>query len=407
MTPSQPLSRRDLLRGRIAGRRPGVNAVFRPEPGPEGDVLVCLFLRGGMDGLHVVPPHGDRHYARHRPTLALLPPDARGAKTLDLDGFFALHPNLAPLMEPYRAGELAIVHACGTPDRTRSHFEAMATMECGIDDGSLGESGWLGRHLAISGTKRRTALRALALGDMVPQSLHGAMGAVAVSSLSEFRLKTPERWGPAFRTALTALYAPGADPVSEGGRDTLNLLRSMERLDPKEYRPVAGARYPDGDFGSHLRQVAQLIKADVGLEVACVDLGGWDSHVAQGPLLDGLTRDLGQGLAALRTDLGDRFRRVTVLAMSEFGRRAYENSGVGTDHGRATCMFVMGGGIHGGRVFARWPGLAPDHLEEPGDLRVTTDYRDVLAEIVRDRLGNPELARVFPGRALTPCGVTG
>lgn len=382
--------------------------MVRPE-GPPGDVLVCLFLRGGMDSLHVVPPHGDANYYRHRPTLALARPDdsraGKAARALDLDGRFGLHPNMAPALDLFRAGELAIIHACGTPDSTRSHFEAMATMEGGVDDGSTASSGWLGRHLASAPRRSRSPLRAVALGEIVPDSLRGGLGAVAVDSLAEFRLKAPDRWAAAFGGSLAALYAGGEDEVRSAGRETLALLKSVAQLDPAGYRPAGGARYPEGDFGDHLRQVAQLVKADLGLEVACLDLGGWDSHVAQPTLLDGLTRDLARGLLALRVDLGHQFRRVTVVAMSEFGRRAYENSGLGTDHGRATCLFVAGGGIRGGRVYGRWPGLAQEQLEGPGDLRVTTDYRDVLGEVVRERLRNPALMQVFPGHEVRSLGI--
>jgi uncharacterized protein (DUF1501 family) len=384
--------------------------LFRPQDGPPGDALVCIFLRGGADGLHLVAPYGDAAYYAERPRIAVARPDDRGAprerRGVALDGFFALHPTLAPLQEAYRAGHLAIVHAVGSPDESRSHFEAMATMERGVGDGSTATAGWLGRHLQTAPGSRRSAspLRALAIGDTLPQSLEGALGATAVPSLEAFRLALPAGWSPGFRAALAGLYEADRGPVADAGRETLQLLRSLEQMDPARYRPAGGARYPESDFGHGLRQIAQLIRAEVGLEVACLDLGGWDSHIGQEALLEELMRDLAGGLAAFHADLGEKGRRggpplldrVTVVAMSEFGRRVRENGGLGTDHGRATCFWLLGGGIAGGRVLADWPGLAEERLEGPGDLRVTIDYRDLLAEVVARRLRNPSWAHVFP-----------
>jgi uncharacterized protein (DUF1501 family) len=218
-----------------------------------------------------------------------------------------------------------------------------------------------------------------------------------VHSLDDFRLALPAAWSPGFRIALADLYQEGGDPVAEAGRETLELLRALDRMNPERYRPRGGAEYPEGDFGRGLREIAQLIKAALGLEVACLDLGGWDSHFGQGPLLETLMSDLARGLAAFHADLGEHLNRVTVVVMSEFGRRVRENGALGTDHGRGTCFALMGGGVRGGRVLADWPGLEESQLEGPGDLRVTIDYRDLLAEVVARRLGNRDWARVFPG----------
>lgn len=391
--PAPTLTRRNLLR-KIA---PGGSSrmLFRPETERRGDVLITIFLRGGMDGLHTVPPHADPAYHRHRATLAVSDPGTSGG-CLDLNGYFGLHPTLAPLHDLYRAGRLAVVHASGSPDQTLSHFEAMQTMERGVSDGSDTASGWISRHLASLDTGNTSPMRAVAFGDVLPKSLQGILTATAIRSLLEVRLAVPEGWSGEFRQILAGMYAPGDDPVRAGGRGTLGLLRSLEKLDPATYRPDGGATYPEGELGQGLRQTAQLIKADVGLEVAALDLGGWDSHVAQGALLEGLMKQLGQGLHALNSDLGDRMRRVTVIAMSEFGRRVHENSGLGTDHGRATAMFLLGGGIRGGKVYGEWPGLAADRLDRDGNLRVTTDYRDILGEVVSRRLGNTSLNQVFP-----------
>jgi uncharacterized protein (DUF1501 family) len=383
----RPISRRELLTGK--------KLVFRPN-GPKGDVLISIFLRGGMDGLHAVPPHGDPAYGGPRPTLAVPEPGKTGG-AVDLDGRFGLHPELAPLAELYRAKRLAIVHACGSPDTTLSHFEAMQTMERGVSDGNATASGWLTRHLATMDTGSSSPIRAIAFGDVMPKSLQGSLTAMAVRSLTEFRLGEPEGWGAGFRKTLSGFYGAGDDPARAAGRETLELLRSLEKLDPDAYRPEGGAAYPETDLGRRLRQAAQLVKAELGLEVAALDLGGWDSHVAQDTLMKGLMQELGQALHALHADLGDRMRRVTVVAMTEFGRRVSENSGLGTDHGRASAAFVLGGAVRGGRVYGEWPGLRKDELDRDGNLRVTTDYRAILGEIVERRLHNPHLGQVFPG----------
>jgi uncharacterized protein (DUF1501 family) len=403
MSQGPKISRRQVMglpHPPLTDRSVGRRMVFQPREGPHGDVLVCLFLRGGADGLHLVAPYGDAAYYTERPRIAVPRPDDRrvpvAQRGVALDGFFALHPTLAPLHDSYQAGHLAIVHAAGTPDSTRSHFSAMETMERGVANGSTAGTGWLGRHLQWAPGRSRSPLRALAIGDSLPQSLDGALGATAVQSLEAFRFSLPSAWSESFQATLDGLYDEASGPLEEAGRETRRLLRALERLDPDHYRPEGGARYPDSDFGRGLAQIAQLIKAELGLEVACLDLGGWDSHVGQGPLLEGLMRDLAGGLAAFHTDLGARISRVTLLAMSEFGRRVRENGGLGTDHGRGTCFWLMGGGIRGGRVVANWPGLEGDRLEGPGDLRVTIDYRDLLAEVVARRLRNPDWAQVFP-----------
>jgi uncharacterized protein (DUF1501 family) len=404
MKANQPVSRRRFLgldHAPLVNRGVRRRMVFQPQSGPAGDVLVCVFLRGGADGLHLVAPYGDPAYYAERPRIAVARPDdaktPRDQRGLQLDDFFALNPTLAPLHAVYREKRLAVVHAVGSPDQTRSHFEAMETMERGVGDGKAMATGWLGRHFQALGRETRSPLRALAIGDTLPQSLEGVLGATAVHSIEAFRLTQPAGWSPNFRATLAGLYEEERDGLAETGVETIRLLASMEKLDPARYRPEGGARYPESDFGRGLRQIAQLVKAQLGLEVACLDLGGWDSHISQATVIDELMRDLAGGLAAFHTDLSARMSRVTVVVMSEFGRRVRENGALGTDHGRATCFLLMGGGIRGGRVVADWPGLAEDRLEGPGDLRVTIDYRDLLAEIVRVRLRNPNWAQVFPG----------
>lgn len=436
---SSKLTRRQVLTGAAlaaaAGAVEGVgrnlSALASVTVGPRphqtgGDTLVVLFLRGGADGLNIVVPYADDGYHRLRPTLGLARPNDRTAdakaRVLDLDGFFGLHPALAPLLPLYREGRFAAIHAAGSGDQTRSHFEAMATMERGLAQETGTASGWLARHLNATAGEIESPLRAVALAETMPDSLRGAINATALDSLADFRLlapaavptgsdgrvfhNSPPSRTEAITTTLRGLYgAPSsaprapADPLQNAGRETLAALEAVRRLDPAHYHPESGAVYPNSELGNGFRQAACLIKGDVGVEIACLDMGGWDTHVAQGRdsgWQPARLADLGGALAAFTTDLGPRLAHVTTVVMTEFGRRAYENSGLGTDHGRASCILLLGGGVHGGRVFARWPGLAESQLDGPGDLRVTTDYRDVLAEILARRLKNPHLDAVFP-----------
>jgi uncharacterized protein (DUF1501 family) len=412
------VSRRGLLGGALAAvawARSGGSALadLALNPGrrePDGDVLVTVFLRGGADGLTLVPPVGEDAYHRRRPNLAVAAPrDRRAAaanRALDLDGFFGLHPALAPLHPLYRDGTLAVVHACGSGDQTRSHFEAMAAMERGLADDRTGTaSGWLARHLSSlppAGGGSASPLRAVAFSGTLPDALRGATNVTTLLSLADFRLQArtvPAPRGEDLLEALGEVYGDGGgdDAAARAGRETIAVLDTLRRIDPARYRPAAGAAYPDSELGNGLRQVACLIKSGVGLEVACLDRGGWDTHVAQSGWIGPQLADVGSSLAAFVRDLGPQaMRRVTVLVMTEFGRRLQENSGLGTDHGRASTLFVIGGGAVGGKVWGQWPGLEDHQLDGPGDLRVTTDYRDVLGEIVRKRLGNRRLDAVFP-----------
>ncbi len=396
------LTRRELIQGKRAA--PGNRLMFKPEQGPNGDVLVTIFLRGAMDGVHTVAPYADPAYRKQRPTLALAEPGKAGG-VVDLDGFFGLHPDLAPLSQLFQDKRLAIVHASGSPDQTLSHFEAMQSMERGVDDGNSTASGWITRHLTAN-PSNQSPVRAVAIGDVLPKSLQGSLSATAVRSLSEFRLQVPKEWPSEFRTALGALYAPEADAAQRSGTVILDLLTRLEKLDPATYKAEHAADYPDTGLGQGLKQVAQLIKADVGLEVAALDLGGWDAHVAQVQLMTGLMKELGQSMHAFHADLGDRMSRVTLVAMTEFGRRVHENSGLGTDHGRASAMFLAGGGIKGGKVYGQWPGLATEQLDRDGNLRVTTDFRDILGEVVQRRMRNPRLDQVFPNHTPRFLGLT-
>lgn len=360
----------------------------------DGNTLVVFFLRGGMDGLNVIVPHGEDAYYRARPTLAIAKPNDMSAKkedrALDLNGFFGMHPSLAPLMPLYENGQIAFVHAIGSMDESHSHFEAMNCMERGLAvSGSGDPSGWLARHLMTS-PSNGSAMRAVAIGGTMPDSLRGASSALALDSLDDFRLQ-----GNAdFHGALKELYSNGNDPLTSAGRQTLKALDALSSMPPGNPKD-----YPDNDIGQGLRQVAQLIKSGIGVEIACLDTTGWDTHVAEGAgtgILGSQLDKLAKSLAAFARDLGPRMSSVTLVAQTEFGRRVEENDGYGTDHGHASVMFLFGAGVKPG-VHANWPGLEPHQLSGPGDLQVTTDYRNVLAEILENRLHNNRAADVFSG----------
>lgn len=376
---------------------------FAPvQQAPRGDVLVCVFLRGAADVLNMVVPHGEEAYYAHRPTLAIARPDdgrvAKEQRAYDLDGFFGLHPRLGALMPVWAAGHLGVVHACGAPDESRSHFQAMELMERGVASAAGPATGWIGRHLATLETGNGSPLRAVGIGERAQRSLYGPVPALALRSISDVHLGGDPQATAQMQAALRQLYTMDT-PLDVAGRATLDVMETLGRLDPSGYRPSAEARYPESDFGLGLRQVAQLMKAEVGLEVACLDVGGWDTHVAQGGSegwMAGMLADVGDGLAALYADVADRVGSLVVVVMSEFGRRVQENGGLGTDHGHGSMMMLLGGGVVGGRVHGRWPGLADGQLVGPGDLAVTTDYRDVLSEVVRRRLLNAQVGLVFP-----------
>lgn len=382
---------------------------FAPQQAaPRGDTLIVVFLRGAADVLNMVVPHGEDAYYALRPTLHIARPDDSRAKAslraIDLDGFFGLHPGLGPLLPAWQANQLAIVHACGAPDESRSHFKAMALMERGVEDERGPASGWIGRHLATLNTGNPSPLRAVGLGALPQRSLSGPVPVSALRSIADFHLGGDPQALAQMRSALAALYA-GDDPLSVVGQETLEMLDTLQALDPLGYSPLTA--YPENEFGLGLKQIAMLVKAEVGLEVAAIDLGGWDTHFAQGAsegLMANLLNDLGSGLAALHADLFDYADRLTIVVMSEFGRRVQENASLGTDHGHGSMMMLLGGNVRGGQVHGAWPGLAKGQLFGPGDLAVTSDYRDVLAEVCVKRLNNNALAEIFPDYQATVRG---
>jgi len=309
---------------------------------------------------------------------------------------------MAPLVPLYEAGTLAALHGVGSDDQTRSHFEAMNTMERGVARRDGPQSGWIARYLSATESKHDSPMRAVAVGSTSPTSLFGASHATTFENLADFRLKAPAT----AHKSLESLYGRGEDEISASGLDTFVVLRTLEQVDAAKYKPSHSATYPDSDLGFGLKQVACLVRADVGLEVACLDKGGWDTHVTQGGQVGWLPvqmGDLSKSLAAFAADMGEEMSRVTVVVMSEFGRRIAENAGLGTDHGHGGAMFTLGGGVKGGRVHARWAGL--DKPVGPGDVGVTTDYRDVLAEVLRKRMGLRDAGAVFAGYEPAPVGI--
>ena len=388
---------------------------FRPlgahfAQGAPGDVLVCVFLRGGLDGISAIVPYTEgKHYYDARPSQAVLEPGGGGDAVIDLDGQFGLHPSLAPLHEIYQEQDLAIVHATGLTDATRSHFDAMQFMEKGTPgDKSLG-TGWIGRHLQSAAWENESPFRAVGMGVMIPQSLRGPVSPLSIQSIADFHFRGREDELRKLQQSLAAMYTVEAEHSPLGGQADLvwETIDTLQQLDASNYRPHTDVEYPPGEYGMALQQVAQLIKADVGLEVACIDIGGWDTHEQQGTregMLRALLDSLARGLSAFYADLGDHMQNITLLAMSEFGRRVQENSSQGTDHGHGNIMFLMGGGIVGGQVFSRWPTLAPEALDD-GDLAITTDYRDVLAEVLQGRLLNPAVSEIFPNYTPTKLGL--
>lgn len=360
-------------------------------------ILVAIFQRGAVDGLNMVVPFGESRYYELRPSIAIPKPDGSSNAAVDLDGFFGLHPALAPLKPMYDARHLAIVDAVGSPDPTRSHFDAQDYMESGTP-GVKGADGWLNRALPKE-TGKPSPVRAVSLGDSLARSLRGHNGAVAVRSLNDFQVHDSRG-----ASAFESMYESSPDTLLHAtARETFDAVKIVQAIQKQTYVPAAGATYPTAGFGRSMQQIAQLIKADVGVEVAFADIGGWDTHVnetsgkpADGQLANNLAQ-FGQSLAAFYADLGDRMEDVTVVTMSEFGRTVKENGDRGTDHGHANVMFVMGGDVRGGKVYGDWPGLAREQLYEERDLALTTDFRDVLGELVSVHLGNSNLPSVFPG----------
>lgn len=418
------LARRDfLMRGAgfgIAALVPSwLPNVVLAQSSSTRDIIVSVFLSGGTDGMSLVVPFGDPNYYIGRPTIAVARPDAAGTgpKAVALDNFFGFSPGMAPLMPAYTAGDLLVAHATGSVDTSRSHFDAQRYMEVGKPQDLNLATGWLGRHLAtITPMRTNAPLRALGLTNGLPQTLVGGPKTLPIASPANFRIDGSTTTANARAQFLATNYASAIDPVSANALDTTNTITLLQTINFNGYTTQNGAVYPNTGFGNALKSSAALIKSDVGVEAVHAFLGGWDTHSLQGPVpgLDGggmhnRMLDLSSSLAAFYADViqGTTANGVTVVIISEFGRNARENGDKGTDHGRGNVAFAMGKKINGGRVLTNgWPGLARENLESGQDLRVTLDHRDILAEIVQNRLGNTNLSTVFPDYAPRVRGVT-
>jgi len=362
--------------------------------------LVVLFQRGAADGLNIVVPHGESAYYSMRPSIAIPRPNRGQESCIDLDGFFGLHPSMSSFKPLWDQKHLAIVHAAGSPDNTRSHFDAQDYMESGTPGVKSTEDGWLNRAVRKP-EPAATPFRAISMGGTLPRALAGTAPAVAIGNINEFGVGGRGPAAAPLSNTFEAMYAQSVDTVLHGtGQETFEAVKMLKAADPARYTPARGANYPRGRFGDSLRQLAQLIKANLGVEVAFADIGGWDHHVNEGSVqgqLASVVRDFSQSITAFWTDLGDLGEDTVLVTMSEFGRTAHENGNRGTDHGHANVMFVLGGPVRGGRVYGQWPGLNQSQLYEGRDLALTTDFRRVLGEGVYRHLGNKDLATIFPG----------
>ncbi len=365
--------------------------------------LVCIFLRGGADTLNMFIPYADDTYYKIRPTISIPhPKSSKGSdSSIKLDDFYSLHPKLSALLPIYKEGRLAVVQAVGTDNPTGSHFETQDQMEHGDAFKKTAGGGWLARYLRARFGNNLTPLSAVSIGPILPESLRGAPGASAISSIDEIAINAPCENPAVVAKALTDLYNADVGLLSAPGLDTLRLLKRVERLRAVEYKPSMGAMYPDSGFARGLREIARLVKADVGLEVACIDLDGWDTHFIQGSvsgLQAGLIETLSEGLAAFDIDLSSRRKQVTTLVITEFGRRTYENGSLGTDHGRGFAAMIFGDGVCGGQILGRYPGLnEAKWVLGPAGLEVLFDYRSVLSEVLTRKMGLHSSQDVFPG----------
>jgi uncharacterized protein (DUF1501 family) len=371
--------------------------------GGKRKTLIAIFQRGAVDGLNVVVPFGESSYYDARPSIAIPKPSAGNQEAaINLDGFFGLHPSMTALKPLWDSKRLAIIHASGSPDNTRSHFDAQDYMESATPGVKSTSDGWLNRYLQSKKDEQSSPFRAVSMTAQMPRVLQGRAEALAMSNLSNFAIRDGKS-SAAVQGGFEAIYSHVTnEALAQTGRETFEAVNYLKQVNPGQYKPENGAEYPRSPFGTSLLQIAQLIKAGVGLEIAFTDIGGWDTHVNQGNArgqLANLLQQFSSGLAALYQDLGQRMDDVMVLTMSEFGRTVRENGNRGTDHGHANAMFIMGNGVRGGQVYGKWPGLKNDQLNDGRDLALTTDFRDVFGEIAVKHLHATDLKSIFPGYA--------
>jgi uncharacterized protein (DUF1501 family) len=373
---------------------------FDKVTGGKRKTLIAIFQRGAVDGLNVVVPYGEHNYYDLRPNIAIPKPNGGVEAALDLDGYFGLHPSLQSFKPLWDSKRLAIVHASGSPDSTRSHFDAQDYMESATPGVKSTQDGWLNRYLQSKTDPQKSLFRAVSMTQNMPRAMQGKAPALAISNLADFSIRAGQS-SASVQGGFEAIYDQTVNDALHGtGKETFEAINYLKQVNPSQYKAENGANYPRTPFGNSLLQIAQLIKAGVGLEVAFTDIGGWDTHVNEGNQqgqLSNLLRQFSTAIAALYTDLGQRMDDVVILTMSEFGRTAKENGNRGTDHGHANAMFVVGNSVRGGKVYGDWPGLKSDQLNEGRDLALTTDFRDVFGEIATKHLGSNNLKTVFPG----------
>jgi uncharacterized protein (DUF1501 family) len=371
-----------------------------------GRKLVVVFQRGAADGLNVVVPYREKNYYAMRPGIAI--PDNQ---VLDLDGFFGLHPSMTAFKPLYDQGHLAVIHAAGSPDMSRSHFDAQDYMESGTPGVKGTDDGWLNRALQaedLRHNQEHTAFRALALGSQVPRTLAGKIPAIALANVNSFSVGGRGSAPSVAANAFQAMYGDSGDSILHAtGDETFEAVKMLRAANPAQYKPAPGIEYPNNEFGNNMKQIAQLLKANLGVEAAFTDVSGWDTHQNQGGVTGQLSdrlREFSSAITAFWLDMGDGAENITLVTMSEFGRTARQNGTGGTDHGHANAMFVLGGQVKGGKVYGRWPGLNNEQLNEGRDLAVTTDFRQVLGEAVAKTIGANNLELVFPDAKLHPNG---
>jgi uncharacterized protein (DUF1501 family) len=372
--------------------------------------LIAIFQRGAVDGLNMVVPHGEHAYYDVRPSIAIPKPDGGAESAVNLDGFFGLHPSLQPFKPLWDSKRLAIIHAAGSPDNTRSHFDAQDYMESATPGVKSTPDGWLNRYLQAKPNPEKSLFRAVSITQNMPRVLQGRAPALAIASLADFGIRAGQN-SAVIQAGFEAIYDQTVnDVLGSTGRETFEAINYLKRMNPAQYKPENGANYPRTPFGNALLQIAQLIKSGVGLEIAFTDIGGWDTHVNEGNArgqLGNLLQQFSSAIVALHTDLGQRMDDVVVLTMSEFGRTVRENGNRGTDHGHANAMFVVGNSVRGGKVYGDWPGLKNNQLYEGRDLQLTTDFRDVFGELAYKHLAAAHLQAVFPGYPASPAKFRG
>ncbi|MCU0238367.1 MAG: DUF1501 domain-containing protein [Pyrinomonadaceae bacterium] len=365
--------------------------------------LIVIFQRGAVDGLNMVVPHGESNYYNLRPNISI-PKNL----TVNLDGFFGLHPSLKPFEQFWKSKQLAVIHSSGSPNNTRSHFDAQDYMESGTPGDKGTRDGWLNRILQTSENKKDSPFRAVSMTNQVPRSFLGKYPTISMTNLSDFSIKAGV-YSKNLSGGFEGVYEQNTkDSLGEAGKETFEAVNYLKEANPSQYKPENGAIYPNSAFGNSLKQIGQLIKANVGLEVAFAEMGGWDTHTnevnvqnrSQGQIAN-LLRDFGQSIAALTTDLGKKIDDCLILTMSEFGRTVRENGGRGTDHGHGNAMFLIGNSVKGGKVYGDWKGLDSSNLYEGRDLAVTTDFRDVFAEVSDKFLGNKNFSKLFPNHTVS------